>query len=148
MVEKIRNPSIIWQKCHDPLFEEISEHTTPDDFIEEPSFVDTENYEDDTDEDFDDEYKNKTVKVIVTPFGIIPYNQANSLFSILNLWLGHTNFTISVKIADIIEKIEGVETLDIFSRYRFRIGIGKLFISSDVMSNINKTVYEYLDKHG
>jgi hypothetical protein len=145
MVEKITNPSIVWQKCHDPLFEDAVEYTTPEDFVEEPSFTD--------DEDFDnketiDGHIEKKIRVIVTPFGIMPYDQENSIFSILNLWLGHTNFNISLGVADIIEKTEGVETLDIFSRYRFRIGIGKLFISNEVMSNINKKVYNYLDKHG
>lgn len=148
MVEKIKNPSIVWQKCHDPLFNDLSEHTTPEDFIEEPSFTDTENIGDNDEQTDSDEHIEKKIRVIVTPFGIIPYNQENSLFSILNLWLGHTNFNISLGVADIIEKTDGVETLDIFSRYRFRIGIGKLFVSSEVMSNINKKVYQYLDKHG
>ena len=55
---------------------------------------------------------------------------------ICNFWLAHTNFNITQSISEQIEKVDGVETLDIFTRYRFRIAIGKAFNSSIVMQNI------------
>jgi hypothetical protein len=59
--------------------------------------------------------------------------------------MGHTNFDISKKIAQIIERTDGVETLDIFTRYRFRVSIGKAFDDSETMRNINKTIYSELN---
>jgi hypothetical protein len=59
--------------------------------------------------------------------------------------MGHTNFDISKKIAQMIERTDGVETLDIFTRYRFRVSIGKAFDDSETMRNINKTIYSELN---
>jgi hypothetical protein len=73
--------------------------------------------------------------------GIIPMNENTMSGKIFNFWMGHTNFNITKKIADIIEQTDGVETLDIFTRYRFRIGVGKAFDDSSVMRTINKRVY-------
>jgi hypothetical protein len=83
--------------------------------------------------------------IIATPFGIIPITENTSSSKIFNFWTGHTNFSITNKISDIIEYTEGVETLSIFTRYRFRISIGKAFKDSDVMTNINNNIYYYLE---
>ena len=53
-------------------------------------------------------------------------------------WVGHTNFNLSKKIASELEKIEGVELLRICSRYRFFIGIGKMFDFKAVRKNLEK----------
>ena len=42
-----------------------------------------------------------------------------------------------------IEKIEGIEVLDILTRYRFRVGIAKLFRDREVMSAIQEVICEY-----
>jgi hypothetical protein len=75
--------------------------------------------------------------------GIIPYSENTASNKIFNFWTGHTNFNLSAKICDIIENTEGVETLDIFTRYRFRVSIGKAFIDSDIMRNINHNTYQF-----
>lgn len=85
------------------------------------------------------------VRVMATPMGIIPITENTASSKIFNFWLGHTNFNITKKIAQTIEDIDGVETLDVFTRYRFRIGVGKAFSDSDVMRNINKQLYDILD---
>ena len=54
-------------------------------------------------------------------------------------WVGHTNFNLSKKIASELEKIEGVELLRICSRYRFFIGIGKMFDFKAVRKNLEKS---------
>lgn len=132
---------IIWQKWADPFGQDDIEEN-----IE--SLYDTEEdikgYADKT------EMPNKIinsqyVQIIATPMGIIPINENTASNKIFNFWLGHTNFDITKKIATIIEDTNGVETLDIFTRYRFRIAVGKVFNDSKVMRNINDQVYEYLD---
>ena len=75
--------------------------------------------------------------------GLIPYNEYTASSKIFNFWIGHTNFNLSKKIANIIEKTDGVETLDVFTRYRFRIGIGKVFEDRDVMKNIENNVKQH-----
>ena len=61
-----------------------------------------------------------------------------SMLTNFDCWVGHTNFNLSKKIASELEKIEGVELLRICSRYRFFIGIGKMFDFKAVRKNLEK----------
>lgn len=143
--QPMQNNTIIWQKWVDPFGRD------DDGLVEEFS-----NYIDDEQEEPDEEEKQQFnelvsnqkikygVKVIATPMGIIPVNDNTSSGKIFNFWIGHTNFDITKSIADTIEKTDGVESLDIYTRYRFRISVGKAFDDSFVMRHINKKVYEEL----
>jgi hypothetical protein len=55
-------------------------------------------------------------------------------------WIGHSNFDITESIKDKLEKTSGVEVLKIQSRYRFFIGVGRMFEFQDVRKNIEKTL--------
>lgn len=148
----IKVPSIVWQKWSDPFLGDDTTHSTPEDFIQQPEYVDDINEYEEEEENISEIQKDlshkKEMKVVITPLGIIPYDETSSIGYAFNFWIGHTNFDLSSKVATIIEKTNGVETLDIFTRYRFRIGIGQLFNSSDVMSNITNDIYKYLDTNG
>ena len=61
-----------------------------------------------------------------------------SMLTNFDCWVGHTNFNLSKKIASELEKVEGVELLRICSRYRFFIGIGKMFDFKAVRKNLEK----------
>lgn len=142
-------PSIIWQKWFDPFglddnfeidneaFEEFgnfySENNDPEGIDNSTQNLLEEHLE-------NNKFKGK-VKVIATPMGIIPLNDNTASNKIFNFWLGHTNFDITHNIGRVIEQTNGVETLDIFTRYRFRVAIGKAFDDSIVMRQINNRVY-------
>lgn len=144
---------IMWQKWLDPFGE--------DDIIESSFDKDvSDNFlDEDIEEDLEDSSlqkeknkleslinnKNKHIKVIATPMGIVPVNENTCSGKIFNFWVGHTNFDITKNITAIIELTQGVETLDVFTRYRFRISIGKAFDDSAVMRIVNKNVYNYLE---
>ncbi len=121
-------PLIIWEKWKNPLFD-INNNIIEDD---------SEEYE-----DFDNniDIKNSAVNVVITPMGIVPLQEIKDCDKIFNFWTGHTNFSISKKIAELIEDTDGVETLDVFTRYRFRVGFGKAFRDREVMRSINDTIY-------
>jgi hypothetical protein len=126
---------IIWEKWVDPFGDNLDE-------------TKWNNYDDaEMDEEteiFDNEAIKskfaKPVKVIASPMGLIPYNEYTASGKIFNFWVGHTNFNITNTIVSTIEKCGGVELLDIFTRYRFRIGIGKCFTDSDVMADITDSI--------
>ncbi len=131
---------IIWEKWTDPFGENIEEtkwnNYDDEDLDEESELLDNELLK---------SKMSKPVKVIASPLGLIPYNEYTASSKIFNFWVGHTNFNITPRIAKIIETCDGVELLDIFTRYRFRIGIGKCFNDSDIMNQISEQTNKYLE---
>jgi len=77
-------------------------------------------------------------RLLYTPYGVVPLD--SNLNQLEDCWVGHTNFTISRTHEAILDKIEGVEIFKPFSRYRFLIGVGKLFNSADVKFRIQKAL--------
>lgn len=63
-----------------------------------------------------------------------------SMLSTYDCWLGHTNFDITQSIKQKLDTIEGIEVLKICSRYRFFIGIGRMFEFKNVRSDIEKCI--------
>ena len=51
-------------------------------------------------------------------------------------WTAHTNFSLTKSISKQVEKVAGVELFSIQSRYRFFIGIGKMFSFPQVRKEI------------
>jgi len=87
----------------------------------------------------------KPIKLLSTPMGMIPLNEQTLSSKIFNFWTGHTNFNITADIHNIIEQTEGVETLDVFTRYRLRVGVGKAFDDGVVLREINSNVAKFLN---
>lgn len=143
----MKTPLIVWEKWVDP-FGKDTEEAKWTDYDNSLEFF---NEDDDIDDEEDDskpsiKIPGSPVKVIASPLGLIPYNEHTASSKIFNFWLGHTNFNISAKIKKLIEDIDGVEILDIFTRYRFRIAIGKCFDDAEVMNMINKQINNSYDK--
>ena len=146
------SPKIVWEKWVDP-FGKDAEETKWTDYNNDLDVFDyTEQKEDDTDDDYDEEktsikIPSNPIKVIASPLGLIPYNEHTASSKIFNFWLGHTNFNISHRVRKIIEETEGVEILDVFTRYRFRIAVGKCFEDAEVMNGITKEIISLYDKN-
>lgn len=142
-------PMIVWQKWVDPFGKNPEDIEWPghNDYEVSDDFEESDDEDNSLDkvEDIIKTNKSNPIQVIATPMGIIPYNEHTACSKIFNFWVGHTNFNISAKIAKIIEESEGVEILDVFTRYRFRIAIGKLFEDNLVMKKINDNVYEEIE---
>lgn len=138
------NNIIIWQKWKDPFGEKDDSIDVDEEYA---NFFDAENEEDYEEQKLklDEMLNNKQIKVIATPMGIVPINENTASGKIFNFWVGHTNFDITRNIFRIIEETSGVETLDIFTRYRFRIGIGKAFNDSVVMKKIQESIYDFIE---
>jgi hypothetical protein len=129
----INKPLIIWEKWINPLFDNTNKEIDDEDIEPYSDYEDNNETQD-----------HRMMHMVMTPMGIIPFEEIKDCDKVFNFWTGHTNFTISKAIAKLIENIDGVETLDVFTRYRFRVGFGKAFKDGDVMNNINDTVYSKL----
>jgi len=135
---------IVWEKWRDPLgYDDIEEK-----FVDKNSHTNIDDSdEQDSDNDGEDIFvKNIKDQFFLTPLGLIPLTENTVSGKIFNFWTGHTIFPISKKISSIIEDIDGIETLDVFTRYRFRISVGKAFKDSIVLREINKSINSYLNK--
>lgn len=138
------NPLIVWEKWVDPFGGELDDAKWTD-YDNEIDELDDEDIIDEETGEYENFSRKRTIKAIATPMGLIPYNELTAPGKIFNFWVGHTNFDITKNIASIIEKCEGIEILDIFSRYRFRIAVGKCFNDSEIMTKINDKIYEKLN---
>lgn len=142
-MSNMNTPLIVWEKWVDPFGQEMDDakwtdyENQIDDSLDDIEYIDEDN---DHPEHFMSDMKE--IKVIATPMGLMPYNELTAPGKIFNFWVGHTNFNITPKISQILEQSEGVEILDIFTRYRFRIGIGKCFSDSETMKHINDAIYK------
>jgi hypothetical protein len=143
--------SLVWQKWVDPFGGDdiFDDNLRPDDIGE---FDDDLGMMPMRDEEEDDEERDhfvpihKATRAIMTPLGLIPYNEHTASGKLFNFWTGHTNFNVSPPIVGIIQSADGVEALDVFTRYRFRIAIGQLFDAAGVMSSITTQVYDFLER--
>lgn len=79
-------------------------------------------------------------RFLMHPAGIIPVFDHHYLANTFNLWIGHTNFDITPGVLDTIEGVCGVEVLEVYTRYRFRVGFGKAFRAAEVISEITRLV--------
>ncbi len=61
-----------------------------------------------------------------------------NLLTTFDCWIGHTNFDITTDVCQKLDKVSGIEALKVYSRYRFFVGIGKMFDFKLVRSEIEK----------
>lgn len=74
------------------------------------------------------------VKTPLGEFSVLDNNLPSKMF---DCWVGHTNFPITREEFDIIDnESEGVEVFRVMSKYRFFIGVAKLFKFRDVAEQI------------
>lgn len=72
--------------------------------------------------------------MLMNTMGSIGPNANN--YEDFNMFIGHTNFYITSEIVAFLCMVEGLEALDILTPYRFRIAIGKLFMTDEILNNI------------
>ena len=82
----------------------------------------------------------KIPKLISTPVGIFQLHDKANPIKQLDCWTGHTNFDITKSVQQKIECVKGVELLMVLSRYRFFVGVGRLFDFKSVRRKLEKSV--------
>jgi hypothetical protein len=99
-----------------------------------------ENIKHDDEPEYDDDivHKKQIQNLMSTPFGLWKVDDVMHPYRQFELWMGNANFTITDEIADTLERVPGVEVLQIMSRYKFIIGVGKLFDFHEVRLAIEK----------
>ena len=100
-----------------------------DDDILNEEIADNLHVNEDDEELADDalELMSKIPKLVSTPLGIFQLYDKMSPIRQFECWMGYTNFDITRHIEKQVEKIKGVELLFVISRYRFFVGVAKMF---------------------
>lgn len=117
-----------WQKYEDVIQSEMYSPIANMIFDEIATDVEPEEYE-------EEEMENQETLFVPKNF-----YETISLMSRFDCWIGHTNFNITTSIKNKLNEVDGIEVLNIVSRYRFFIGIGKMFKFSDVRKDIEKNI--------
>lgn len=74
--------------------------------------------------------------MVRTPLGTFsPYEQMTPTKQ-FDCWICHTNFDLNEGDKVCLDQVPGIEVLRIMSRYRFFIGIGKMFTLTEIRHNV------------
>jgi hypothetical protein len=134
-----------WQKYEDyiekqlscPILQNIIQNMIPE---AEEDILGEEDDEDE-DESYEDE-DNKKDMMSAALHKMLPLTPQViddiSMLANFDCWIGHTNFDITPKIKNKLNKMEGIEILKIFSRYRFFVGIGQMFDFQNIRYDIEQ----------
>lgn len=76
-------------------------------------------------------------KGVITQQGIFPINEN---FNPYDFWIGHSSFIITENIEEIISNAPGIEYIKVLSPYRFKIAIGKVWVSNNQRAEVLKTI--------
>ena len=138
-----RSKKIGWQKYEDlietqlssPVFQQmlkgVVSNIQPEDYDQEnEEYYEQSNYNDEQVEDS---------LIIPVPITDELSNEI-AIMSSFDCWIGHTNFDITPSVKKTLDEISGVEILKICSRYRFFIGVGRMFDFKNVREEIEKTI--------
>jgi hypothetical protein len=82
-----------------------------------------------------------------SPMGVVPVRIYGNPMENFRFYMAHANFNITERMISDIEDVPGIECLDKCSRYRFRVGVGKLFVPSEVQSDVEDVLDALHDKY-
>lgn len=91
-------------------------------------------------DDFSEMEEDRILKRITTVSVPDDIHSEIYLTSNFDCWMAHTNFDITPSVKSLLDRIEGVEVLRVCTRYRFFVGVGRLFDFKDVADQIHKTL--------
>lgn len=82
--------------------------------------------------------------VLHTPFGMVSMVNDTMAANNFDFWIMHTNFDLTEGLISMIEQTPGVETLEIYTRYRGRIGfpMSELFNTGLIINSIDKIIHD------
>lgn len=129
------DPKIGWQKYENVLEEQLTS-TFFSDILQ--TIIEQVDEEEESETVYEDEVPQQESSYTILAKAGMNQKLFDDLGMITNFdcWVGHTNFDITPKIKKDLDSVSGIEVLKIFSRYRFFIGVGKMFDFKNVRNNI------------
>ena len=147
MVCEMVKKKIVWEKWIDPLNTNIDEveypgHSDPElnqdrpiEFLSlEPGIEEKLDHYEEDEPSRGIEYN--PIRIVSTPHGFLSLTEHSFASKHFDFWTLHYNHDITVEVANVIEKCIGVETVNVITRYRARIGFNRPLIQSGAF-NLN-----------
>ena len=144
---------IVWEKWIDPLNTNIDEVEYPGynfpAYDEEDRGVEFLSSDPNFSEKYDEQAESQDgiesgrsisfnpIRIVSTPQGFVSLTEHSFASKHFDFWTLHYNHDITKDVAEAIEKCEGVETINVMTRYRARIGFNRPLIQSGAF-NLNK----------
>lgn len=129
----MKKNKIGWQKYEDLIEQQLSSpliEMIKNKMLEDVSPPETSEYEENT--EYEDEAQGA--------MSILPISNQMledlATLSHYDCWIGHTNFDITPDVKEVLNLTDGVEVMRVCSRYRFFIGIGKMFDFKTVRKSV------------
>ena len=126
------NKTIAWERWD----EDVVEQEIVDNFYEK--YEDAEEEEEEGGIEDALAFLGRIPSLVTTPMGVYQLHDKMNIMNQFDCWMGYTNFDITQSVKNAIEKVEGVELLNIMSRYRFFLGVGKMFEFSGRIADISE----------
>tara|TARA_B100001564_G_C20661251_1_gene681631 strand:- start:1832 stop:2239 length:408 start_codon:yes stop_codon:yes gene_type:complete len=128
-------PRIGWQKYEDLLEQQMS---SPLMDLLTSKFAESSDQESD-DDTYEDEPTESTIVESVLPVSQ-QLLEDMAMLTNFDCWMGHTNFDITKDIKEVLNEVRGIELMRVCSRYRFFIGVGKMFDFKAVRKDIEEAI--------
>lgn len=129
-----------WEKYEHTIQRQMNHPLTSSITINNINAAANEEEEEENEFDLDFDFLNgENEEITIVPVPNYFFEQIELICN-YDCWIGHTNFDITGIIKNIINKTQGVEVLKIMSRYRFFVGVGKMFEFSDVRKEIEEKI--------
>ncbi len=133
---------IAWQKYEDLIEQQMSSPLL-DILSSKISNIASEEYEEESGEE-EVEYVYEDAGPTAAQNIMLPISEKlledMTMLSNFDCWMAYTNFDITKDMKSILNAIEGIEVMRVCSRYRFFIGVGKMFKFTEVRSDIEITL--------
>jgi hypothetical protein len=136
-----------WQKYESLIEEQLSSTFLSDLFNK----IVLEDEEEEGEESYESAYEQEESAAMSNPAKLALNSKIMEdigMITNFDCWIGHTNFDITPDIKNNLDSIKGIEVLKIFSRYRFFIGIGKMFDFKSVRNGIEELLLKKERQNG
>jgi len=127
---------IMWEKFEHYVNKHIgiSKLLMTGSFIKPKEAVEKDNFVEEFEEEQEDDEQYAVMQFPITEDLL----EGIKLTTNFECWLAHCNFPITNELVMKLNKTEGIEYLEILSKYRFLIGLGKAFTLKDVRANLQQ----------
>ena len=135
-----KSQKIGWQKYEDVLESQINNSLAEQ--LYENVLRNMEKYQEVEDLDIENDYNYSHADDTTQEFTQVTLDKEFSKEILMatnyECWMGHCNFNITPQIKNSLDDIDGVEILKVCTRYRFFVGIGRMFDFADVRKAIEE----------